>query len=180
MDLFRFRLDIEYCGTPYLGWQSQAGGRTVQDATERALAKLKEAPRRLICAGRTDAGVHALGQVAQLLLMSDRQDIGISIDTGEQVDPAASGPALSEAVAADRSPRIFIYDNYPGGIGFSRPLFRMHAELLGHTRELIADCECDNGCPGCVGPVGHTGPMAKAAALRILSLLLEGPMALPA
>ena len=71
MDLFRFRLDIEYCGTPYLGWQSQAGGRTVQDATERALAKLKEAARRLICAGRTDAGVHALGQVAHVDLVRD-------------------------------------------------------------------------------------------------------------
>ena len=69
--------------------------------------------------------------------------------------------------------RIFIYDNYPGGIGFSEPLFRMHGELLEATRRLIAECECENGCPGCVGPVGNTGPLAKAAALRILDLLLE-------
>ena len=108
-------------------------------------------------------------QVAQLLLMCDRHDIGISIDTGEQVDPATpAGPA------ADLSPRIFVYDNYPGGIGFSEPLFRMHDELLEATRRLIAECECENGCPGCVGPIGDTGPLAKAAALRILDLLLEG------
>jgi DEAD/DEAH box helicase domain-containing protein len=100
----------------------------------------------------------ALGQIAQLLLMCERHDIGISIDAGE---PDGS------------TPRIFIYDNYPGGIGFSKPLFRMHPELLEGARRLIAECECENGCPGCVGPVGNTGPLAKAAALRILNLLTE-------
>ena len=114
---------------------------------------------------------YALRQVAQLLLMCDRHDIGISIDTGEQIDPAiASAPA---ELAADRPARIFVYDNYPGGIGFSEPLYRMHRELLEKTRLLIAQCECENGCPGCVGPVGNTGPLAKLAALRILHLLTE-------
>jgi DEAD/DEAH box helicase domain-containing protein len=95
----------------------------------------------------------AMKQVAQLLLMCDGHDIGISIDTEEH------------------NPRIFIYDNYPGGIGFSAPLHRLHDELLGATRRLIDECPCDSGCPGCVGPVGNTGPLAKAAALRILDLL---------
>ena len=40
------------------------------------------------------------------------------------------------------------------------------------TRRLIADCECENGCPACVGPVGNTGPLAKMAALRMLDLML--------
>ncbi len=116
----------------------------------------------------------ALGQIAQLLLMCDRHDIGISIDTGEQVDPAVGVQMSSgETLAADRHPRIFIYDNYPGGIGFSRPLYAMHGELLESTRRLIGECDCENGCPGCVGPVGNTGPLAKTAALRILSLLIE-------
>ena len=56
----------------------------------------------------------------------------------------------------------------------------MHDELLEGTRRLIAECQCENGCPGCVGPVGNTGPLAKAAALRILDLLLEQVDALPA
>jgi DEAD/DEAH box helicase domain-containing protein len=99
----------------------------------------------------------AMRQVAQLLLMCDRHDVGISIDPG-----------------ADR---IFVYDNYPGGIGFSEPLFRMHRELLENTRRLIAECECEQGCPGCVGPVGDTGPLAKAVALRILDLLLAEAVA---
>jgi DEAD/DEAH box helicase domain-containing protein len=105
----------------------------------------------------------ALRQVAQLLLMCDGHDVGISIDDDE------SGEG-----SADRSPRIFVYDNYPGGIGFSAPLYEMHGELLARTRQLIADCDCEQGCPGCVGPVGNTGPQAKAAALRILNLMLEG------
>src|SRR5919201_2362759 len=53
----------------------------------------------------------AMRQVAQLLLMCDGHDVGISIDS-------------------DGEERIFIYDNYPGGIGFSAPLFEMHDELL--------------------------------------------------
>ena len=112
---------------------------------------------------------YAIRQVAQLLLMCDGHDIGISVDTGEQVQP--SDRRLPE-LAADKSPRVFIYDNYPGGIGFSEPLFRMDHELLTGTRRLIAECGCENGCPGCVGPIGNTGPLAKVAALRILDLLL--------
>jgi DEAD/DEAH box helicase domain-containing protein len=104
----------------------------------------------------------AMRQIAQLLLMCDGHDVGISIDSGEEgADPLFA--------------RIFVYDNYPGGIGFSEPLFRMHHELLDGARRLIAECECDNGCPGCVGPVGNTGPLAKAAALRILDLVIGQP-----
>ena len=61
----------------------------------------------------------------------------------------------------------------PGGIGFSEPLFSMHDELL--DRHAPADRRvrrARTAVPGCVGPVGNTGPLAKAAALRILDLLL--------
>jgi DEAD/DEAH box helicase domain-containing protein len=98
----------------------------------------------------------AIKQVAQLFLMCDRHDIGLSIDTSDE-----------------RHPKVFVYDNYPGGIGFSQPLYGMHDEVVRATRALIADCACESGCPGCVGPVGDTGPLAKAAALRILDLMLE-------
>jgi DEAD/DEAH box helicase domain-containing protein len=49
----------------------------------------------------------------------------------------------------------------------------MHHALLKKTHELIAGCDCEAGCPTCVGPIGDTGPMAKTAALRILDLLLQ-------
>jgi DEAD/DEAH box helicase domain-containing protein len=102
----------------------------------------------------------ALKQVAQLLLMCDGHDIGLSINSGEK---GSAGPQT-----------IFVYDNYPGGIGFSAPLYQVHHELLEGTRRLIAECQCESGCPGCVGPLGHTGPLAKAAALRILEQIQAG------
>jgi len=102
---------------------------------------------------------YAMRQVAQLLLMCDAHDIGISIDGEAAPDPLYR--------------RIFIYDNYPGGIGFSAPLYEMHDELLTSTRRLIAECPCEIGCPSCVGPVGSIGPLAKTAALRILDLVHE-------
>jgi DEAD/DEAH box helicase domain-containing protein len=116
----------------------------------------------------------AMQQVAQLLLMCDRHDIGISIEAAKEPGGPSSGEAdANEPFAA----RIFVFDNYPGGIGFSDPLFRMHHQLIEGTRRLIAECECANGCPGCVGPVGNTGPLAKAAALAILTRLLDAEAA---
>jgi DEAD/DEAH box helicase domain-containing protein len=125
----------------------------------------------------------AMKQIAQLLLMCDRHDIGISIDgiegPGGSGRAGGSGGSGGPGGAGMELPRIFIYDNYPGGIGFSQPLFRMHGQLLEATRRLITECECESGCPGCVGPIGNTGPLAKAAALRILDLLLEQAPAAP-
>jgi DEAD/DEAH box helicase domain-containing protein len=102
----------------------------------------------------------AMKQVATLLLMCDQHDVGLSINAGDE-------PSDSD------TPRIFLYDAYPGGIGFSEPLFSMHAQLLSRTRDLITTCPCDNGCPSCVGPVGMTGPLAKTVAVRILDVLQQ-------
>ena len=60
----RIALGISYSGSAYEGWQSQLSGKTVQDQLERALARFAVQPVRIMCAGRTDAGVHALMQVA--------------------------------------------------------------------------------------------------------------------
>jgi DEAD/DEAH box helicase domain-containing protein len=116
----------------------------------------------------------AMRHVAQLLLMCDRHDIGVSIDGGSLDRSTRTGGmgGVPEALAAD--PSIFIYDNYPGGIGFSRPLFDMHGLLLERTRELITTCPCGSGCPSCVGPEGNTGPHAKLVASEILARILAG------
>ena len=109
----------------------------------------------------------ALRQVAQLLLMCDRHDIGLAIH-GEEGRPAHPAPSGLAGVAHEEEPTIFIYDNYPGGIGFSEPLFGLHDRLLGDTRTLIERCPCEAGCPACVGPIGQTGPRAKPVALALL------------
>ena len=115
----------------------------------------------------------AMRQVAQLLLMCDRHDIGISIGSGEQGEEMDL-TRMGQPLKVSDEPRIFVYDNYPGGIGFSAPLFEMHDELLSRTRELISTCDCEHGCPGCVGPIGDTGPLAKVVALRILDYISAG------
>ena len=71
----RLALGLSYRGGGYQGWQSQLGGRTVQDALERALSKFADRPVRTVCAGRTDAGVHALNQVVHIDIDIDRADI---------------------------------------------------------------------------------------------------------
>jgi DEAD/DEAH box helicase domain-containing protein len=117
---------------------------------------------------------HAMRNVAPLLLMCDSHDLGLSVD-GLAVEGASRmGGSARGASRAEISvePTIFIYDNYPGGIGFSEPLHGLHDVLIARTRELIDECACESGCPSCVGPEGATGPLAKAVASRLLERLM--------
>jgi DEAD/DEAH box helicase domain-containing protein len=121
--------------------------------------------------------LHAMKSVATLLLMCDGRDLGSAI--GER-PPARGGASqefspgrLEDAMAGGTAkeffePNLYLYDAYPGGIGFSEPLFRANELLLAETRELIAACECEDGCPSCIGPAGDLAPRAKEAALAIL------------
>jgi tRNA pseudouridine38-40 synthase len=68
----RIALGVEYCGTAFHGWQSQAGGGTVQDVLESALREIAGMPIGVMCAGRTDAGVHASHQVVHFETSVDR------------------------------------------------------------------------------------------------------------
>ncbi len=83
-----FRLLLEYEGTQYHGWQVQPGLATVQGTLQEALARLAGAPVHVMGAGRTDAGVHALGQVASL-----RADL--------RLDPPALSRALNATLPRD-------------------------------------------------------------------------------
>ncbi len=122
--------------------------------------------------------LHALESMATLLLMCDRRDLGTAV--GER--PASPGVETEwqEFSAATNDPaetkeyfepNLYLYDAYPGGIGFSEPLYRVHELLLARTRELIASCPCDSGCPSCVGPAGIRSERTKEAALAILNRL---------
>ncbi len=117
----------------------------------------------------------AMKNIAQLLLMCDGHDIGLSVDGGTLERSRRTGGVGGVPDALASEPNVFIYDNYPGGIGFSRPLFEMHGLLLERTRDLISGCPCESGCPSCVGPEGNTGPHAKQVASRLLDRLLEAP-----
>lgn len=107
---------------------------------------------------------HALRTVAALLLMCDPRDLGVT---------------LTEDISADVrgfEPNLHLYDNFPGGIGQSAPLFKMTAQLLQGARQLIQGCGCESGCPSCVGPAGETGERAKQSALEILAVLTGEPL----
>jgi DEAD/DEAH box helicase domain-containing protein len=111
--------------------------------------------------GLTGLG-NVLRSVAAFLLMSDPHDLGVAM--GEDI---SGGLRIYE-------PDLYLYDNYPGGVGLSAPLFEMKGKLLEHARDLLAACPCQEGCPSCVGPVGEVGTRGKEAAGRILGALLEG------
>ena len=67
----RWKLTIEYDGVPFVGWQRQENGPSVQAAVEQAILKLSGEAVTIVAAGRTDAGVHALGQVAHADIAKD-------------------------------------------------------------------------------------------------------------
>jgi tRNA pseudouridine38-40 synthase len=70
----RIALGIQYDGSAFCGWQSQPHGKTVQDALERALREFAQTPLQTVVAGRTDTGVHGLGQVVHFDTELDRTD----------------------------------------------------------------------------------------------------------
>ena len=62
----RYKLVVEYDGTPFTGWQHQTNGLSVQQAVEEAIARFAGTAVRIHCAGRTDSGVHATHQVVHV------------------------------------------------------------------------------------------------------------------
>ncbi len=98
-----------------------------------------------------------LGQLAPLFLMCDTGDLGVYTDSTSTVFG---------------NPFVVIYDQVPAGIGFSQKLFEIHSELLKRAMELVDECECEDGCPSCVGPAGENGVGGKQDTLAILRLIV--------
>ena len=99
--------------------------------------------------------------------LPDAQGRGQLRGTGSQLLSPASGDRFV--------PTVYLYDNYPGGIGLSEPLWHRQRELLQRARELVAACDCQAGCPACVGPVLAADETAEVTprqlAARVLQLL---------
>jgi DEAD/DEAH box helicase domain-containing protein len=124
---------------------------------------------------------YCLHHISAMLVMSDIRDVDwcIGDKSGEWY---VRGPSNRRIITTDPSqsvnvmedaydPTVFIFDAYPGGIGFSENLFDRHDELMRAVKSVIASCQCEHGCPMCVGPLLEVGPSAKAAALQILDLV---------
>ncbi|MFO7768540.1 MAG: DEAD/DEAH box helicase [bacterium] len=133
---------------------------------------------------------YALQEVAALHVMSDVRDLGRSVGDKSATWHASLGRGSrgvrysTGSGRAERDvrlegletfqPTIFLFDSYPGGIGFSSVLYDLAPTLLGATRDLIRRCGCPEGCPSCVGPVGEVSPQGRAVALEILDRVLDG------
>lgn len=101
---------------------------------------------------------YSLFHLAPLLVMCDDTDLG------SFADPSAD--------FAENQPVVLIYDAIPAGMGLSHALYSEHRQLLIDAMELIRQCECDDGCPSCVGPISEAGIGGKKETLHLIRLLL--------
>ena len=112
-------LGIEYEGTAFSGWQSQAGARTVQGVLERAVSEVADHPVKIVCAGRTDAGVHAVEQVVHFDTGRQRPDrawtMGVNSNLPGDVNVVWMRPAPTgfhaRFSACSRSYRFWIFNS---------------------------------------------------------------------
>jgi DEAD/DEAH box helicase domain-containing protein len=153
-----------------------------QAALEREFASRQQALDGFLGAA------YALHIVATVAVMAEARDLQKAVGSGDgawfaQADGngrgqlrGADGSLVRAEAQAAFTPTVFLYDNFPGGVGQSEPLWRRQAELLMRSRELVERCDCRSGCPACVGPIlaaderdGAVAP--KSLALRVLALL---------
>ncbi|MBN5021451.1 DEAD/DEAH box helicase [Stenotrophomonas maltophilia] len=129
---------------------------------------------------------YALHIVATVAVMADARDLQKSVGNGDgswfaiadqsgrgQLRGSEGDPGVVELLQ-EFVPTVYLYDNFPGGVGLSEPMWQRQAELVQRARELVQRCDCKAGCPACVGPVlaaqeeDETSP--RALALRVLDL----------
>ncbi len=139
---------------------------------------------------------YALHVVARIAVMADGSDLQKAVGSGDGAwfavaDARGRGQLRRGEDAAERAgehpddiaaftPTIFLYDNFPGGVGLAEPLWTRQAELVHRATALIDGCDCSGGCPACVGPVSPLiEPMreasAKTHARRVLVALSAAP-----
>ncbi len=133
---------------------------------------------------------YALHVVATVAVMADARDLQKAVGNGDGAwfavadqsgrgqlrgaDGAEGHVELQQAFV----PTAYLYDNFPGGVGLSEPLWQRQAELVMRAGELVQRCDCKAGCPACVGPVlaaqeQGEGATPKTLALKVLALLAQ-------
>jgi DEAD/DEAH box helicase domain-containing protein len=132
---------------------------------------------------------YALHIVAAMRMLSEPRDIGRAVGDGNAEWFAtvgangrgqlrnSDGEAVDPLALPRFTPTLFLYDNYPGGIGISAPLFDNRTAVVTAAQALVGACECAQGCPSCIGPILASdevrGYSPKALALRVLGLLAQ-------
>lgn len=131
---------------------------------------------------------YAMHAVACLRMMCEPRDLGKAVGNADgqwfaTVDEKGRGTFRNgnneptEPSATAFTPTVFLYDNYPGGVGISDPLFEHESAITRGAAALISRCECDLGCPACIGPVLASDETrsfsGKQAAMTLLSLFIK-------
>jgi DEAD/DEAH box helicase domain-containing protein len=144
--------------------------------------------RQVALDGFLGAG-YALHIIAAMRMLSEPRDIGRAVGDGNARWFATVGPngrgqlrsAEDETIDPTQldhfTPTLFLYDNYPGGIGISAPLYESRSAIVADARRLVNACGCAHGCPSCIGPILASdevrGYSPKEAALKVLALLAD-------
>ncbi len=134
---------------------------------------------------------YAMHHVAALLTMSEPRDLGRAVGSSDATwfaTVGVGGRGQAKMLLEDGSedtpsrhfqPTVFLYDNYPGGIGLSTPLYDLRRRLVQKAYELVVACDCTYGCPACIGPIlmsdEQRDTTPKQAALTVLSLFCAAP-----
>ena len=128
---------------------------------------------------------YAMHHVAALRVMADPGDLGRSVGDGDgrwfaTVGSDGRGRILGPegsprdpASEARFRPAVFLYDNYPGGIGFSAPLYEQRDAVVGGARDLVARCDCAHGCPACVGPILASDEVRGYSPKSVTAMVLD-------
>lgn len=116
----------------------------------------------------------AMHIIAAVGLMTDPRDLGRTLVDGLQSDTATRAEQADPTLF---DPTLYFYDQVAGGIGLAPRLFEERETLLGRARQMIAGCDCEDGCPACIGPVIGLAPPGsepwsrKRLALDLLELV---------
>jgi DEAD/DEAH box helicase domain-containing protein len=129
-----------------------------------------------------DGVAAALGAVCSIALLCDGHDLRVGLGDGIHGDLPPRGP--EERWADEYSsfePTLFLYDAYPGGVGFAPRIYARLESLWDEARRLVESCPCSQGCPACVGPPDDTFRVPrKSRAWRIFQALAPSALAAPA
>ena len=128
---------------------------------------------------------YALHVVAGVAVMAEARDLRKAVGSGDGAWFAeADGHGRGRLRSADGSPTdatvgerflptVYLYDNYPGGVDLSEPLWHRQQELLVRARELVLGCDCRAGCPACVGPVLVADELSERTPRQLATTVLD-------